>query len=62
MGKTISEQIEELQNENTRLKNLEKLFDKMVKTDLGMDLKSTDSWGTQSDWGKNMDKENEHLW
>lgn len=22
----------------------------------------TDSWGTQSDWEKNMDKENEHLW
>lgn len=40
MGKTISEQIEELQCENTRLKNLEKLFDKMVKTALGMDLKS----------------------
>ena len=39
-GKTISEQIEELQCENTRLKNLEKLFDKMVKTALGMDLKS----------------------
>lgn len=37
MGKTISGQIEELQCENTRLKNLEKLFDKMVKTALGMD-------------------------
>lgn len=40
MAKTISEQIEELQNENIRLKNLEKLFDKMVKIELGMDLKT----------------------
>lgn len=40
MAKTISEQIEELQSENIRLKNLEKLFDKMVKIELGMDLKS----------------------
>ena len=40
MAKTISEQVDSLQSENTRLKNLEKLFDKMVKTELGMDLKS----------------------
>lgn len=40
MAKTISEQIEELQSENIRLKNLEKLFDKMVKIELGMDLKT----------------------
>lgn len=40
MAKTISEQIEELQSENIRLKHLEKLFDKMVKIELGMDLKA----------------------
>ena len=40
MAKTISEQVDSLQSENTRLKNLEKLFDKMVKTELGLDLKS----------------------
>lgn len=40
MSKTISEQIEILQSENIRLKNLEKSFDKMVKTELGMDIKS----------------------
>ena len=40
MAKTISERIEELQCENIRLKNLEKSFDKMVKIELGMDLKS----------------------
>lgn len=40
MAKTISEQIEELQNENMRLKNLEKLSGKIVKIELGMDLKS----------------------
>lgn len=40
MAKTISEQIEELQSENIRLKNLEKLFNQMIKTELGMDLKN----------------------
>lgn len=40
MAKTISEQIEELQSENIRLKNLEKLFNKMVQIELGMDLKT----------------------
>lgn len=40
MGRNISEQVEELQFENNRLKNLEKLFDKMVKIELGMDLKT----------------------
>lgn len=40
MTKTISEQIEELQSENIRLKNLEKLFNKMVQIELGMDLKT----------------------
>lgn len=40
MAKTISEQIEEVQSENIRLKNLEKLFNKMVKIELGMDLKT----------------------
>lgn len=40
MAKTISEQIEELQSENIRLKNLEKSFNQMVKTELGMDLKN----------------------
>lgn len=40
MAKTISEQIESLQSENIRLKSLEKSFDKMVKTELGMDIKS----------------------
>lgn len=39
MAKTIFEQIEELQSENIRLKNLEKSFNQMVKTELGMDLK-----------------------
>ena len=36
MGKTISEQIEELQCENTRLKNLEKLIhyhENVIQTD-----------------------------
>lgn len=40
MAKTISEQIESLQSENIRLKSLEKSFNKMVKTELGMDIKS----------------------
>lgn len=40
MAKTISERIEEVQSENIRLKNLEKLFNKMVKIELGMDLKT----------------------
>lgn len=43
-GKKISDQIEALEAENQKLKYyekiIEKLFDKMVKTDLGMDLKS----------------------
>lgn len=40
MAKTISEQIEELQNENIRLKHLEKLFAKTIQLELGMDLKT----------------------
>lgn len=44
MAKKISDQIEALEAENQKLKYyekiIEKLFDKMVKTDLGMDLKS----------------------
>ena len=40
MAKTISEQIEELQSENIRLKKLEKLFAKTIQLELGMDLKT----------------------
>lgn len=37
---TISEQISELQQENERLKMLQKLFDKAVKNEFEMDIKS----------------------
>ena len=40
MTKSISEQIEALQTENIRLKNLEKAFDKMVKAEFGIGMKT----------------------
>lgn len=39
MSKTITEQINDLQNENERLKELQKLFDKGVKNEFGIDTK-----------------------
>lgn len=40
MPKTITEQIEDLQNENAHLKELEKLFDKACKIEFGTSAKS----------------------
>ena len=40
MAKTINEQIVELQSENDRLKKLQKLFEKAVKDDFGVDTKT----------------------
>lgn len=39
MAKTITEQINDLQKENNRLKELDKLFDKAVKNEFNMDKK-----------------------
>ena len=39
MAKTITEQIADLQNENERLKELDKLFEKAVKNEFGLDRK-----------------------
>jgi hypothetical protein len=39
MSKTITEQIEDLQSENDRLKELDKLFEKAVKAEFGCDRK-----------------------
>ena len=39
MAKTINEQIAELQSENDRLKKLQKLFEKAVKDEFGIDTK-----------------------
>ena len=39
MSKTITEQITDLQNENDRLKELQKLFEKGVKNEFGIDAK-----------------------
>jgi hypothetical protein len=39
MSKNITEQIAELQNENDRLKELDKLFEKAVKAEFGCDRK-----------------------
>lgn len=40
MSKTITQQIEDLQAENERLKELDKLFEKAIKTEFGCDRKS----------------------
>lgn len=40
MPKNLTEQIEELQSENERLKELEKLFLRAVKTTFGADEKT----------------------
>ncbi len=40
MSKTITEQIEDLQNENAHLKELEKLFDRACKIEFGTSAKS----------------------
>ena len=40
MAKTINEQIFELQSENDRLKKLQKLFEKAVKDEFGVDTKT----------------------
>lgn len=40
MAKTINEQVESLQNENLRLKFLEKLFEKAVKNEFDMNVKT----------------------
>lgn len=40
MPKSITDQIEDLQNENLRLKEFEKLFDKAVKKTFGIDSRS----------------------
>lgn len=40
MPKTITEQIEDLQNENAHLKELEKLFDRACKIEFGTSAKS----------------------
>lgn len=40
MAKTINEQIVELQSENDRLKKLQKLFEKAVKDEFGVGIKT----------------------
>lgn len=40
MAKTISEQIEELESENQRLRNLEKIIEKIIKNEFGIGSKS----------------------
>lgn len=40
MAKTLNEQIEALQDENLRLKFLEKLFEKAVKNEFDMNVKT----------------------
>ena len=40
MSKNITEQIEDLQHENERLKELDKLFERAVKNEFGCDRKS----------------------
>lgn len=40
MSKSITEQIADLQNENDRLKELDKLFEKAIKTEFGCDRKT----------------------
>lgn len=40
MAKTINEQIVELQSENDHLKKLQKLFERAVKDEFGVDTKT----------------------
>lgn len=52
----------ELQQSNEKIKELENTT---LHSHSPADQERTwgnDSWGTQSEWGKNIDKENEHLW
>ena len=49
MAKTINEQIVELQSENDRLKKLQKLFEKAVKDEFGID-----KLGNSSDFESNI--------
>lgn len=39
MAKTISEQIEDLENENQRLKNLKKISEKIIRNEFGIGSK-----------------------
>ena len=52
----------ELQQSNEKIKELENTT---LHSHSPADQEHTwgnDSWGTQSEWGKTIDKENEHLW
>lgn len=40
MAKTISSQIEDLEKDNARLRNLDKLFEKAIKFEFGYDRKT----------------------
>ena len=57
MSKTITEMISDLQAENDRLKELDKLFDKAIKSEFGCDRKKLhnmieNSSSNQSDFEK----------
>lgn len=55
MAKTINEQIVELQSENDRLKKLQKLFEKAVKDEFGIDTKTIHKkLGNSSDFESNI--------
>ena len=65
----LSAEKEKTQQLNTELQKSQEKIKELENTNLhshsSVDQEhtwGTDSWGTQSDWGKNMDKENEHLW
>lgn len=65
----LSAEKEKTQQLNTELQKSQEKIKKLENSNLyshsSVDQEhtwGTDSWGTQSDWGKNMDKENEHLW
>lgn len=49
MSKSITEQIADLQNENERLKELDKLFEKAIKTEFGCDRKTIHKMMKNSD-------------
>lgn len=56
MAKTIAEQINDLQTENSHLKELEKFFDKAIKNEFHMDKKSIHkllkNWENTNDYFK----------
>lgn len=65
----LSAEKEKTQQLNTELQKSQEKIKKLENTNLHShspaDQERTwgnDSWGTQSEWGKNIDKENEHLW